>query len=197
MSRELERNALLENVASTMQQTDKRQMERLTLLDTVTEIYNHDTIMRIFKDEVKRAKRYRFPMSLVMVSVDGFAETNSRFGPLTGDSILKGVSNFLMSTIRDVDIPARFDSETFLILCPNTDPQGITVLAERLRHKICTERVSDVGQNWTVTLSIGMGSYPLNGVSETDLLGTVQQARRDAQARGGNCYVPAAVVAAD
>ena len=122
LSRELERNVLLDNVASTMQQTDKRQMERLTLLDTVTEIYNHDTIMRIFKDEIKRAKRYRFPMSLVTLSVDGFAETNSRFGPLTGDSILKGVSNFLMNTIRDVDIPARFDSETFLILCPNTDP---------------------------------------------------------------------------
>ena len=90
MSRELERNALLENVASTMQQTDKKQMERLTLLDTVTEIYNHDTIMRIFKDEIKRAKRYRFPISLLMVSVDGFAETNSRFGPLTGDSNSQG-----------------------------------------------------------------------------------------------------------
>jgi len=191
MSRELERNALLENVASTLQHTDKREMERLTLLDNVTELYNHDTIMRILKDEVKRAKRYRLPMSLIMLSVDGFEENNARFGPITGDSILKGVANFLMATVRDVDIPARFDSETFLVLCPSTDVQGIAVLAERLRHKICTERVSDVGQNWSVTLSIGMGSYPLNGSTETDLLRTVQQARRDAAAKGGNCYVAA------
>lgn len=191
-SRELERNALLDNVAIAMEKTgDTQEMERLTLLDTVTELYNHKTIARILKDEVKRARRYRLPMSILMVSVDGFADTSARFGPITTDSILKGVANFLMATVRDVDIPARYDAETFLVVCPSTDAQGIAVLAERIRHKVCTERVSDVGQNWNVTLSIGMGSYPVSGIKDEDLLANVQQAMRDAEIKGGNRYVMA------
>jgi diguanylate cyclase (GGDEF)-like protein len=187
-SRELERNALLENVSHKMAQTDKQDLERLTLLDSVTEVYNNATISRILKDEVKRAKRYRMPMSIIMVAIDGFRETNARFGPLTGDSILKGVANVIMTTIRDVDIPARFDAESFLCICPNTDVSGIGVLAERLRNKICTERVSDVGQNWSVTLSIGMGSYPMNGTTDEALVLNVGQAMRDAEIKGGNRY---------
>ncbi len=187
-SRELERNALLDNVASTMQKTDSQEMERLTLLDSVTETYNHKTISRILKDEVKRARRYRLPMSLLMVTVDGFAETRGKFGPITSDSILKGVANFLMGIIRDVDIPARYDGDSFMVVCPNTDANGIAVLAERIRHKVCTERVSDVGQNWSVTLSIGMGSYPVNGAKEEDLVANTHQAMRDAEIKGGNRY---------
>jgi diguanylate cyclase (GGDEF)-like protein len=191
-SREIERNALLESVSQTMQKTDKREMERLTLLDTVTELYNHDTISRILKDEVKRAKRYRVPMSILMIRIDGFREANAKFGQLTGDSILRGVSNFVINIVRDVDIPARYDAETYLVICPNTDAQGIAVLAERLRTKIITERVSDVGQNWTVSLSIGMGSYPVNGVKDDELLRSVMTALTEAEIQGGNRYAVAA-----
>lgn len=193
-SRELERNSLLESVANTMQKTDKREMERLTLLDTVTELYNHDTITRILKDEIKRAKRYRLAMSIVMIRVDGFREANAKYGQLTGDSILRGVSNFLINTLRDVDIPSRYDAETFLVICPSTDATGIGVLAERLRSKIITERVSDVSQNWTVSMSIGMGSYPMNGVKFDELVRSVSMALNDAEIKGGNRYAIAAAV---
>jgi diguanylate cyclase (GGDEF)-like protein len=196
-SREIERNALLENVAGTMARTDKREMERLTLLDTVTELYNNATISRIVKDEVKRAKRYRLPMSLLIITIDGFAEISGRYGVLTTDSILKGVANFLMTTIRDVDIPARYDAESYLIICPSTDAAGIAALAERIRHKVCTERVSDVGQNWTVTLSVGMGSYPMNGTTEQELIHSVRLAAKEAEAQGGNRYAVAAPVDTD
>jgi diguanylate cyclase (GGDEF)-like protein len=191
LSRELERNALLDNIQNRLAHTDKQEMERLTLLDTVTELYNHATISRILKDEIKRAKRYRHPMSLLMISIDGFAETSARFGPITRDSILKGVASFLMTIIRDVDIPARWDSESFVVICPATDTNGVAVLAERLRHRICTERVSDVGQNWSVTLSIGMGSYPMNGTTFEVIVRNIQQAMRDAEIKGGNQYVVA------
>jgi len=185
-SREIERNVYLEQVANTLAQTDQSDMERLTLLDTLTQLYNHSTIVRMLSVEVKRAKRYRMPMSVLLMSVDGFREINSRFGPLTSDSILRGVANFLIGAIRDVDIPARYDAESFLVICPNTDAAGIGVLSERIRNKICTERVSDIGQNWTITVSIGVGSYPIAGTKDEDLMHIVQNALAQAEGEGGN-----------
>jgi diguanylate cyclase (GGDEF)-like protein len=185
-SREIERNVYLEQVANTLAQTDQKDMERLTLLDTVTQLYNHSTIVRMLSVEVKRAKRYRMPMSVLLMSVDSFREIHASHGPLTSDSILRGVANFLIGTIRDVDIPARYDAETFLVICPNTDAAGISVLSERIRHKISTERVSDIGQNWTITVSVGVGSYPIQGTKDEDLMRIVQNALAQAEGEGGN-----------
>ncbi|HEY9776936.1 MAG TPA: diguanylate cyclase [Planktothrix sp.] len=184
--REIERSTYLENVQSTIQQSDPRELERVALLDGLTELYNHSTITRILRDEVKRAKRYKMNMSLLMLSVDGFSEINGRFGALASDSVLKGVANFMMGMIRDVDIPARYDAETFLVICPNTDQTGIGVLSERIRSRLPANRVSDVGQNWNVTVSVGMGSYPIAGTKDEDLIQTVQAALMQAQNMGGN-----------
>jgi diguanylate cyclase (GGDEF)-like protein len=185
-SREIERSTYLENVASSISHTDPGELERVALLDGLTELYNHSTITRILKDEVKRAKRYKMNMSILMMSIDGFSDINGRFGALASDSVLKGVANFVMGIIRDVDIPARFDAETFLVICPNTDATGIGVLAERIRSRLPANRVSDIGQNWNVTVSVGTGSYPIAGTKDEDLIQTVQSALMNAQNQGGN-----------
>jgi diguanylate cyclase (GGDEF)-like protein len=138
------------------------------------------------KDEIKRARRYKMSMSVLMLTVDGFHEIQGKFGDLAGDSVLKGVANFVMGMIRDVDIPARFDAETFLVICPNTDAKGIGVLAERIRSRLPSTRVSDIGQNHNVTVSIGMGAYPIAGMKDEDLVQTVQSALINAQNQGGN-----------
>lgn len=190
-SKEIEKSTYLENVASTLAKADPQELDRITLLDSLTQLYNHNTIMRIMKDEAKRAKRYKFHTALLMISVDALQEINLKHGAFASDSILKGVGNFLMGTIRDVDIPARFDAEHFLIVCPQTDVSGASVLAERLRGKICTERISDAGQNWTITVSIGIAAFPTHGVKEEDLINQAQNAMAEAETAGGNSFIVA------
>lgn len=185
-SRELERNAMLENVALSMAKADPKEMERVTLLDTLTQLYNQTTITRILADEVRRSKRYRMPMSVLMISVDNFKKIYEAYGALASDSILKGTANLLMNIIRDVDIPGRYQVENFLVLCPNTDASGITVLAERIRARISTEQVSDIGANWTVSVSIGTAAYPANGTSDEDLLKAAYSAMTYSSLNGGN-----------
>jgi diguanylate cyclase (GGDEF)-like protein len=196
-SKEIERSVFLENVQSTMTQSDPREMERLTLLDTLTELYNHNTVTRILKDEIKRARRYKMPMSIMMLTVDGFDDIGAKFGALASDSVLKGLANFIMKTVRDVDIPARYDAHTILVICPNTDAAGIGVLAERIRSRVPSERISDVGQNWNVTVSLGVGSYPIAGIRDEDMVQTVEAALVDAKRQGGNrCCVAMAATEA-
>jgi diguanylate cyclase (GGDEF)-like protein len=192
-SREIERNSYLDNfVASVAQKAEPPQnLERTALLDDLTELYNHNTIVRILKDEVKRARRYKMSMSVLMLTVDGFPEIEAKHGQVVSDSVLKGVSNFVLGMVRDVDIPARFDAETLLVICPNTDATGISVLSERIRSRIPTNRVSDIGQNWNVTVSIGTAAYPVAGVKDDDLIQAVQQALLAALNQGGNRCVTA------
>lgn len=187
--KELEQGSYLTNVQSTLSKTDPKEMERITLLDGITELYNHATVSRIIADELKRSKRYKHDCTLLMFLVDGLYGIQQGAGHDVADSILKGAADFLMRTVRDVDIPARWSAEQMLVVCPETDAQGVSILAERLRSKIQLERVSDLTQNWHITVSIGIASFPAHGADYDDLLAKVEGALNQAVDKGGNCVV--------
>lgn len=185
-TQELQKSTYLEKVHTTLANTDQGDLERWTMLDGLTELYNHNSIMRIIKDEVRRAKRYKYAVSIVMVTIDGFKEISGKYGHFASDSVLKGLANLVMECIRDVDVPARYDAETLIVACPQTDLPGASVVAERIRSKIATERISDVGQNWTVTVSVGVGAFPANAAKDEELIAVTKQAMLGAQQSGGN-----------
>jgi len=189
--KELEQGGFLTNVKSTLPQADPKEMERITLLDGVTELYNHSTVTRILKDELKRSKRYKHNCSLIMLLVDGLYGIQQSHGPDVSDSILRGVADFLMKTVRDVDVPARFSAEQFLIMLPETDLAGTQVLADRIRQKVQVERVSDLTQNWHVTLSIGIASFPASAGGYEELMKKLQSALDSAINKGGNTVIAA------
>ena len=193
--KELEQGSYLSNVQSNMGKSDQQDAERIALLDSVTELYNRNTIMRIMRDELKRTKRYKHSMGLLVVRVDDYTKIAKAHGQNTADSVIKGTANFVMSKVRDLDIPARYDLDTFVVICPETDPKGVAVLAERIRSKIMLERVSDVGQNWHVTVSQGIAGYPGNALKADDLVETALQAAQKAAEAGGNQTVTANVSA--
>jgi diguanylate cyclase (GGDEF)-like protein len=178
--------AYLANVQETFTSSDPKELERLTLLDSLTQLYNQRTIVRILKDEAKRARRYKQPLTILACAVDGLKNISASHGAIASDSILQGFANFIMKSIRDVDIPARFDLERFLVVCPQTDAAGIAVLSERLRRHIEAERISDIGQNWHVTISIGVAAFPTNANSAEELLEKAFEALSVSMASGGN-----------
>ncbi|HNG75750.1 MAG TPA: diguanylate cyclase [Candidatus Obscuribacter sp.] len=195
--RELEQGSYLSNVQSSTYtgKGDQQEAERIALLDSVTELYNRNTVMRILRDELKRTKRYKHSLGLLVIKVDEMAKIGKSFGQNTVDSVLKGTANFIMSKVRDVDIPARYDTDTFLVICPETDPKGVSVLAERIRAKIMLERVSDVGQNWHVTVSQGIAGYPGNAQKADELVEAAVNAAKKASESGGNQTVTASIEA--
>ncbi|HMP52225.1 MAG TPA: diguanylate cyclase, partial [Candidatus Melainabacteria bacterium] len=134
--RELEQGGYLDKVKSTLEHADPKEMERITLLDRTTELYNHSTIMRILGDEFKRSRRYKHDCTVLMLLIDGLYGIQQSAGAEVSDNILKGVADFVMKEVRDVDIPARYSAEQLLVVCPETNADGVAVLAERLRSKI-------------------------------------------------------------
>ncbi len=184
--KELEQRSLLSNTQATLTSAKTEDLERLALLDSLTELYNSRTFLKELKDEIKRGKRYKRPVSLAMISIDGFKEIHRQYGALTGDAVLKVVANVLRTSIRDVDIAARYSAEEFAIIFPETNTSGASVVAERLRQRIGTQAITHNWHNLKVTASIGLASFPTHAREHDELIARSVQALELAVQRGGD-----------
>lgn len=136
-------------------------MERMALTDSLTGLYNrHYAYMRI-KQEVKRANRENYPVSILFVDIDKFKSINDTFGHDIGDLALKHLATVLKQVTREYDIAIRWGGEEFVLFLPNTTEEGAYALAERLRHNI---EISNF-QYCKMTASLGIATYPQDNLN--------------------------------
>jgi two-component system, cell cycle response regulator len=155
----------------------KGQLEKLSVTDGLTGLYNHRHFQERLADEFRRGQRYADPVSLIMMDLDHFKAVNDRFGHPFGDRVLRETAELIRSSIRDPDICARYGGEEFAIILPKTHLQGALAVAERmfraLRAKSYTYEGSANGAaraQVVVTASIGIAFYPSKDVTTPELL---------------------------
>jgi diguanylate cyclase (GGDEF)-like protein len=138
-------------------------LEEMALTDALTGLFNRRYLFERLDAEFARAKRYRAPLSCIMVDVDHFKRINDTFGHQTGDEVLKGVADILKSFTRVSDVAARFGGEEFLLLLPGTDLEGARLTAEKLRCQLAEQEFfSDKGGKVCVTASFGCSAMALD-----------------------------------
>jgi diguanylate cyclase (GGDEF)-like protein len=167
----------------------EEELKKLVIRDNLTTLYNRAYFFYRLHSEVKRAKRYRRPLSLLIMDMDNFKQFNDRYGHLVGDQLLRVLSSTIRSNIRysagnpsyELDIPCRYGGDEFAIILPETSPAQAPVVAERLRKEIgvkCGQEMMAHLQAATgsrpmevpdVTVSVGVASFPEHA-SETDAL---------------------------
>lgn len=184
--KELEQRSLLTATQTNLANISGEEIEKLALLDGLTELYNSRTFNKEIRDELKRAKRYKRPVSLVLISVDGFKDIQRTYGALTADAVLKVVGGVLKGVVRDVDIPARYSLEEFAIILPETNASGALIVAERIRSRMSTHGISHNWHNLKVTASIGLAAFPTHARESEELLSCCNQALGSAIERGGD-----------
>lgn len=184
--KELEQRSLLTSTETRMNAAKGEEIERLALLDTLTDLYNSRTFLKEMKDELRRAKRYKRPVALCMVTIDGFKEVARQYGALTSDSVLKVLADILRGAIRDVDIPARYSAEDFGILFPETNASGAVIVAERIRQRVSTQTITSNWHNLRITASVGLASFPAHAREDHELLQRSLQAMDQAVGSGGD-----------
>jgi two-component system cell cycle response regulator len=152
----------------------KSQLEKLSITDGLTGLYNHRHFEERLAEEFRRSQRYIDPVSLIMLDLDHFKEVNDRFGHPFGDRVLRETAELIRSSVRDPDICARYGGEEFAIILPKTHLHGALAVAERmfrsLRGKTHAVEVGGQATSLAVTASVGIAFYPSKDVSTPELL---------------------------
>jgi diguanylate cyclase (GGDEF)-like protein len=159
------------------------EMKHMARTDFLTGLPNHRHFRQTLLTELGRAQRHQRPMSLLVVDLDFLKSVNDRFGHPAGDAVIRGVAETIRATCRRIDFAARYGGEEFVVILPDTDLSGAVDVAERLRSSILETDMGHVGQ---VTASIGVANYPINALTEEDLVRVADQALYVAKNGGRN-----------
>jgi diguanylate cyclase (GGDEF)-like protein len=161
-------------------------IDRMSLLDPLTELYNVRTFLKEVKAELTRAKRYKQPCSICMLAVDTLESVTQQFGYLTADALMRVVANVLRTTLRETDIPAKYSAEVFTIILPQTGPAAAAIAAERIRKRIGNQAIVHNWQSFSVTASVGVASFPAHAEEYDQLIARAVEALEFALERGGD-----------
>lgn len=138
--------------------------------DPLTGLANRRVMMQQLKLHLSQARRYRQPLSVIILDVDDFKVINDEYGHLAGDEVLRRLSAICANCLRDADVLCRFGGEEFAVVCPMTDLAGALAAAERIRRQVATERLMAANPGHRVTVSIGVSTLDDRHHSEEALL---------------------------
>ena len=153
--------------------------------DGMTGLANHSTFIRELGREINRSRRYRAPLSLIMVDVDALKRINDLMGHQAGDRALQVVANQIGQSIRDSDLAARYGGDEFAILLPATPLESARAVAERIVQQIGSMPVVHNHLSSFVTVSVGTGQYDGNVPAE-QFIDQVDRAMYQAKQAGKN-----------
>jgi diguanylate cyclase (GGDEF)-like protein/putative nucleotidyltransferase with HDIG domain len=157
-------------------------------IDAKTYLANARHFREALAVELSRARRFGRPLSVIVADLDLLRNINNTYGHLAGDAVLTGIADILRRHVRDYDVAARFGGEEFAIVLPETSLREAWRIAERIREATATTPIwaESVRQHVTVTLSLGVASFPAHGSDPDDLLHHADVAAYHAKLRGRN-----------
>jgi diguanylate cyclase (GGDEF)-like protein len=167
-----------------------RDLERLSALDTLTQIANRRRFDTLLRQEWRRALRDEAPVSLLFCDIDHFKRFNDAFGHQAGDDCLVRVAQAMEETLnRPADLVARYGGEEFIALLVDTDPEGARMLAERMRARVEALGIEnpDSPAGPILTVSLGVATVvPRAAMRPEDLVDLADRALYAAKEGGRN-----------
>ena len=161
--------------------------KRLSIIDGLTEIFNHRYFHEIISREINRSNRYSHPLSLLMIDIDNFKQFNDTYGHLSGDSALKKIAHIFITSFRNIDLAFRYGGEEFAILIPETDKAASLEAADRIIKNVRnTQFEVDTDTPAQLTISIGTACYPNHAKCKEELIKKADEALYKAKNLGKN-----------
>jgi diguanylate cyclase (GGDEF)-like protein len=173
-----EKNRQLEGLLS--------RVEYLAITDPLTDLFNRRRFETVVEKEFKKSKRYNAPLSCMMIDIDKFKSINDDYGHQTGDSVLKDLGHIIKHTIREVDTPARWGGEEFIVLCSQTKKEDALHGAKRLMNRIADHKFAELPERG-ITISVGIAGIPDETIETSEnLIHNADLAMYDAKVNGRN-----------
>ena len=138
-----------------------RELQRLSISDGLTGLFNHRHIHGLLDEEFERARRSGDPLTVAMFDLDRFKAINDTYGHQAGDRVLQQLADILRRTARDIDRLGRYGGEEFMVILPETDIENGAVFVERVRQEVARHSfVIGRDKSITMTISAGVATFP-------------------------------------
>jgi diguanylate cyclase (GGDEF)-like protein/PAS domain S-box-containing protein len=168
----------------------ERELQKLSVTDPLTNVYNRRYFIRKMEEEIERVQRNQTgAFCVAMLDVDHFKAVNDCFGHNVGDMVLKQLTETIKKRIRKIDCLARWGGEEFMLLLPGTHVRQAVFLVEDLRKRISNMQLSVDG---SVTASFGVIEYE-EGDTVDSMIQKTDQLLYEAKKQGRNCVRSLAV----
>ncbi len=166
----------------------RREVSRASIQDPLTGAYNRRFLLMRLAQEFSRARRYRTPLSIVLMDIDQLKGINDSYGLDVGDRALLQISRVIGAHTRKEDIQGRWGAASFMTILPGTPHRGAAVFANKVRGDAEAFRVTLDELTVQIKVSAGISSFnTAKGEKEAiELLKAAEQALTEAKNRGGN-----------
>ncbi len=179
---------VLKNLATRVREREGQgELERLSVTDALTGLYNRRHLMGTLANEVQRSRRLRRTFSVLLADVDHFKQYNDTHGHLGGDAALVKIAEILRQTTRGVDSVARYGGEEFVVMLIEAPIATAAAVGERLRARVAGEEFG-AGR---MTVSVGAAEYPTHGETPEELIASADAAMYQAKGEGRDRVVVA------
>jgi diguanylate cyclase (GGDEF)-like protein len=167
-----------------------KQLEELSITDSLTGLYNRHHLIETLAGEVARSRRHNRAFTLLIMDIDHFKSYNDTYGHLAGDEALRRTGVLLKESIRSCDYAARYGGEEFILILPETEAEDGVETAERIRNLIAEKDMGSGENPLKVTISAGVASFPRDGDDPHSLMKRADMALYEAKRRGRNRVIP-------
>jgi diguanylate cyclase (GGDEF)-like protein len=160
-------------------------MASVTIIDSSTGLYNRHYFLQRLGEEMSRARRHRHPLSVALVNVERLDAIPDMRLPRLRNEALRRVGLLLKKHLREEDLVARFEGDTFAILFPDTPGLDAEQMLQELQTRVewSIFELEENGVKLNLTATSGVVAYDFNGTSLDEMLvkaeRTLQQARDD------------------
>lgn len=161
--------------------------------DALTGAYTQRYFIAAADREWSRIRRHGEDAALLMIDADHLRRTNETHGQACGDAVLVQLTRLVIATLRQYDLMARFNAGVLVVYLPQTDPIGAIDVAERIRERIASFRMSWPTGAVAVTVSVGVASIGADHAELDQVIGDAGAALRAAKQAGRNCVRAAPV----
>ena len=143
---------------------------RMSTIDPLTGLSNRGHFFAALEREISRSQRTGRRFCLLMMDLDELKAVNDRYGHFHGDRVLRSVGEVIRSSVRRIDLAARYGGDEFVALLPETDPTGAWVLAEKVRLGVGELAIEVDGSPLKTSLSVGVVTHPDDGETADELM---------------------------
>lgn len=138
----------------------QKQLALMAITDELSGLHNRRHFFAKLAEECQRGRRYKKPLSCLLLDIDHFKEVNDSHGHPVGDAVIRAIGLLLRAHSRQTDIAARYGGEEFALLLPETGREEALLVAEKLRRAIAAQEIAATPElHLQVSASFGVSSW--------------------------------------